>query len=181
MAPILEAEIKGTTQWADEDFFERVVKPRVRDSTQDVTDDSVAKFLETSGLYHSDTKQWKDINPTTNEPDLYPPFLNIFQTVIQAFGITNRKAIDSHKTKMSHIEGSESMGNSDLKTSPDLFIFGTGINFHGTDLKPEPTAEYTYCASPCEIKTEHNFSEKVVTQVAVYARWVANPRGLVLI
>ncbi|KAJ3501283.1 hypothetical protein NLJ89_g9409 [Agrocybe chaxingu] len=164
MPPFLEAEIKGNIQDVDVNFFNRVVKQRVRRTG--VADVTIAKFVQNSGLYDNDTKRWSDINETTIERTLYEPFHQIFQEVVATFKLEEREAIPTYKTKIQHIEGDT--GDSSLKTFPDLFIYGSGHNFHLEDDKDE--ANYKYCASPCEVKTEHNLKDKVVTQVGVYAR-----------
>ncbi|KAJ3490006.1 hypothetical protein NLJ89_g11477 [Agrocybe chaxingu] len=169
MTPLLEAEIKGTTQHVDPGFFNRVVKKRARRTGID--DISIAQFIQNSGLYNSDAKQWNNITKTTVEKDLYPHFLKIFQQVVATFHVKEREVIATFNIKIKHIEGS--LGDSKLKTSPDLFFYGSGPNFHpkGLQLELKDKADYRYCASPCEIKTEHNLSEEgVVTQVGVYAR-----------
>ncbi|CAA7262392.1 unnamed protein product [Cyclocybe aegerita] len=168
MTPMLEAEIKGSTQDVDDGFFNRVVEQRVRRTG--VTDASITEFVQNSGLYNNNTKKWNNIKKTTVEKKLYEPFYKIFQKVIAAFKLEEREAINTFNVKIQHIEGDT--GDTSLKTSPDLFIYGSGPNFYSENLKLkfEEKADYKYCASPCEVKTERNLEEKVLTQVGVYAR-----------
>ncbi|CAA7263663.1 unnamed protein product [Cyclocybe aegerita] len=169
MTPLLEAELKDSTQNVDPGFFQRVVKQRVWRTG--VTDTAITEFVQNSGLYDNDTKRWNDFNETTIKKTLYEPFHQIFQEVIATFKLEEREAIPTYNIKIQHIEGDT--GDSSLKTSPDLFIYGSGRNFHLENLKLEEDKEkanYKCCASPCEVKTEHNLKDKVVMQVGVYAR-----------
>ncbi|CAA7262378.1 unnamed protein product [Cyclocybe aegerita] len=168
MTPMLEAEIKGSTQDVDDGFFNRVVKQRVRRTG--FTDASITQFVRNCGLYNNNTKKWNNIRKPKLEKKLYEPFYKIFQKVIAAFKLEEREAINTFNVKIQHIEGDT--GDTSLKTSPDLFIYGSGPNFHSENLKLkfEEKADYKYCASPCEVKTERNLKEKVLTQVGVYAR-----------
>ncbi|CAA7262391.1 unnamed protein product [Cyclocybe aegerita] len=166
MTPILEAELFGTTQRADEDFFKQVVKTRVKQS-----DASIGRFVRDSGLYNHETKRWDGLNPETQlEKDLYDPLCNIFEQVVATFKLEQREVIPTFNIQIKHIE--DCLADSTLKTSPDLFFYGSDTNFHAENLqlKRKEKANYRYCASPCEVKTEKNLTEGVVTQVAVYAR-----------
>ncbi|CAA7262942.1 unnamed protein product [Cyclocybe aegerita] len=169
MTPILEEELKDSIQMADEEYFQRVVVGRVHSSVRGTSESSIKAFVEQHPQYDCKRKSWKGVYKRP-EAKLYSPFCELFESVIEDFKIENRAVIDTHKTEVHHREGSERLGNNDVKTSPDLFVFGKGSNFHSEKIDPSPQANYTYCASPCEVKTEQNLKEGIVTQVGVYAR-----------
>ncbi|KAJ3487659.1 hypothetical protein NLJ89_g11692 [Agrocybe chaxingu] len=75
MTPILEAEIKGSTQDVDNNFFNRVVKQRVRRTG--VTDASITQFVRNCGLYNNNTKKWNNIKKPKLEKKALRAFLQI--------------------------------------------------------------------------------------------------------
>ncbi|KAJ3514129.1 hypothetical protein NLJ89_g2549 [Agrocybe chaxingu] len=172
MTPILEEELKDSIQMADEEYFQRVVVGRVHSSVRGTSESSVKAFVDQHPQYDCKRKSWKGVYERP-EAKLYNRFCELFESVIDDFKIEDRAVIDTHKTEVHHREGSEKPGNTGVKTSPDLFVFGKRPNFHSENIDPSPQANYTFCASPCEVKTEKNLKEGIVTQVGVYARYVA--------
>lgn len=138
-----------------------------------VDDEGLDDFLKKSRFYTTQ-KRWKGIpKKPKSEKNLYQPFLEIIRGILSYFNITTREAHDTHATKLTHLEG---VGNTALKSSPDIFISGTGAGFWPasklrTSSKPSSKPSYKECASPLEIKTDKNFTfDNNLIQIAVYAR-----------
>ncbi|KAJ3515155.1 hypothetical protein NLJ89_g1935 [Agrocybe chaxingu] len=169
MAPNPDSWGLTDTQNVDDNFFTRVVKKRVRDSG--FSSSFITNFVRTSDLYDRDANRWSQLDATpATIPDLCASFHKIFRNVIKTFGIDKRDVINC--TPSANMPSVGSCRRSGVTTPifyPRLFIFGSGSNFNGENVKPKPVADYIYCASPCEVITEANFSDEVVSHAGAYS------------
>ncbi|EDR03779.1 uncharacterized protein LACBIDRAFT_306822 [Laccaria bicolor S238N-H82] len=138
-----------------------------------VDDERLDDFLAKSRFY-TKQKRWKGIPKKPScEKKLYQPFLELICGILSYFQFTTRQAHDTHARKLTHVEG---VSNTALKSSPDIFISGTGDAFcpvsklrNSSKLSSKPS--YRACASPLEIKTDKNYTfDSNLIQIAVYAR-----------
>ncbi|KAF8956463.1 hypothetical protein BDZ97DRAFT_1851662 [Flammula alnicola] len=151
----------------DEDLGKRTFAGKV------APNEEIQDFLNATDLYDTEARRWRaiDTEPYTDEKLLYAPIVAIIQAILRHFEYSDtRSCVNTHKKKFTHSEGREEYHPPQLRTSPDVAILGSGTNF-----KPEAVhagiPNYDICASPVEVKTQHNFTKgENLTQIAIYTR-----------
>lgn len=153
---------------------------------QSYDDPGIEAFIQSCGLYKKET--WTEVNrigrrKQFHEKDLYPPFADIIDAILTRFHTDNahpRQLVDTHKANMKHLEDKttyveiQADGTAkilqNVKTSPDLTIFGNGPYFTEGD----DEFQYNRCVAPVEIKRDKDLNMSDVTvQLGVYVRSVS--------
>ncbi|KAF8953523.1 hypothetical protein BDZ97DRAFT_1872005 [Flammula alnicola] len=151
----------------DEDLGKRTFAGKV------APNEEIQDFLNATDLYDTEARRWRaiDTEPYTDEKLLYAPIVAIIQAILRHFDYSDtRSGVNTHNKHFKHSEGREEYHPPQLRTSPDVAILGSGTNF-----KPEAVRagipNYDICASPVEVKTQHNFTKgDNLTQIAIYSR-----------
>jgi hypothetical protein len=129
----------------------------------------IDSFLSSSTLYSTEDSRWSRIPQKANrEDELYAPFFEIIESILQHFGSTShRRVLNCNKRYLKHEEGVDPVAQ--LRSAPDLIIEGRGEHFMGNSFPVKPS--FLQCAAPMDVKTISNaqFWADLI-QVAVYVR-----------
>jgi hypothetical protein len=132
----------------------------------------IHSFLSTCTLYSMADKRWSQIpQKAKREDQLYAPFFDIIQSILEHFGRTShRRVYNCSKRYLKHEEGVGPVAQ--LKSAPDLVIHGHGMYLIKGNSFPVNPTDYLQCATPMDVKTERNaqFWADLI-QIAVYVRY----------